>query len=392
MRKALSQAAFAALPLLVFGAFFLQAQNVVKVVGERVKLILRSDGTLLGVGRNDYNEISPTPGPVTSPTAIRLSRKAVDVAAGDRSVLVVLDDGSIWAWGWPDAGILGNGGTARSSVPLRVPGINNAVQVVADGFTALALMKDGTVMAWGARNGMTGDGLSPQRYGLDWPGPAVVPIKVPHVSQIKQLSAGGGTVLALTTDGRVLSWGSNHYGALGRPPWQESFPLDTAGEVTGLRDVIAVAAGSGVSTALKRDGTVWVWGSNWQGQFGNGERDGSVGMNVGWYLEPRQVQGVANVVAIAVGLSGRHTLALLKDGSLRGWGNTDWGQLGAGVSGTFQLKPIVPRINGVKAVFASGNNSFAVKNDGTFWAWGIGRQNEWPFTANTKFPTAVRLP
>jgi len=72
--------------------------------------------------------------------------------------------------------------------------------------------------------------------------------------------------------------------------------------------------------------------------------------------------------AISLGITGRHTLVLLKDGTLRGWGNTDWGQIGAGVSGTFQPKPVTPKITGVKAVFAAGNNSFAARTDNTFWA------------------------
>jgi alpha-tubulin suppressor-like RCC1 family protein len=95
---------------------------------------------------------------------------------------------------------------------------------------------------------------------------------------------------------------------------------------------------------------------------------------------------------MSAGFGGRHVLVLLKDGTLRGWGNTDWGQLGAGVSGTFQLSPVTPKLAGVHAVFAIGNNSFAVKNDGSFWGWGSGGQGRWPFTANTKVPTAISLP
>jgi alpha-tubulin suppressor-like RCC1 family protein len=97
------------------------------------------------------------------------------------------------------------------------------------------------------------------------------------------------------------------------------------------------------------------------------------------------------VTAITGGLTGRHTLALLKDGSLRGWGNTDWGQVGAGVSGTYQPKPATPRIAGVQAVFAAGNNTYAVKADGSFWGWGNGGSGEWPFVTPIKAPTAIDL-
>ena len=86
-------------------------------------------------------------------------------------------------------------------------------------------------------------------------------------------------------------------------------------------------------------------------------------MNSDDQLVPQQVRGITNVVAISVGLTGRHTLVLLKDEALRGWGNTDWGQLGGGVFGTFQERPFSPKLAGVKAVFAAGNNSFAVRTD-----------------------------
>jgi len=108
-------------------------------------------------------------------------------------------------------------------------------------------------------------------------------------------------------------------------------------------------------------------------------------------LVPQQVRGITNVVAISVGLTGRHTVVLLKDEALRGWGNTDWGQLGAGVFGTFQERPFSPKLAGVKAVFAAGNNSFAVRTDNAFWIWGSGGRGELPLPANTTVPVRLEL-
>jgi alpha-tubulin suppressor-like RCC1 family protein len=98
------------------------------------------------------------------------------------------------------------------------------------------------------------------------------------------------------------------------------------------------------------------------------------------------VAGVSQAVALVAGGAGRHALALLRDGSLRGWGNTDWGQIGAGVSAGSQLRAVTPKISGVVRVWAAGNNSFALTRDGRFWAWGaeqsgaglLGTQNKVP--------------
>jgi len=269
-------------------------------------------------------------------------------------------------------------------------GLGGVKQIAAYDRAAFAVLQDGTVRVWGERTyGLMGDGAianKTQASGLVYP-----PQAVAGAAGVTQLSAGGGHVLALTADGRVLTWGSNYCGALGRAPRQET-PMDIAAEAPGLSGVVQVAAGNGVSTVLKGDGTVWVWGCNWHGQFGNGMRTDPPGMNSGWELTPRPVAGVANVTAIAVGLTGRHTLALRKDGSLIGWGNTDWGQIGAGATAQFQPKPVVPKIAGVKAVWAVGNNSFAVRADGSFWIWGLGGRNEWPLQGNARIPQRLDLP
>jgi alpha-tubulin suppressor-like RCC1 family protein len=82
---------------------------------------------------------------------------------------------------------------------------------------------------------------------------------------------------------------------------------------------------------------------------------------------------------------------LLKDGTLRGWGNTDWGQIGAGAAATFQPTPVIPKITGVKTILAAGQHSFAVKSDGSVWGWGQGGPRSWPLKANTPLPVQLEL-
>jgi alpha-tubulin suppressor-like RCC1 family protein len=89
---------------------------------------------------------------------------------------------------------------------------------------------------------------------------------------------------------------------------------------------------------------------------------------------------------------GRHALALLKDGTLRGWGNSDWGQVGAGVAGFYEWSPVTPTISGVTAVWAAGNNSFAVTRDGRFWIWGVELGGTGLLARNLKVPTPFPLP
>jgi len=162
------------------------------------------------------------------------------------------------------------------------------------------------------------------------------------------------------------------------------------GEIPGLTGVTTVISGT-AGAALKTDGTVWVWGSNMNGGLGNGRADSSVAK------VPVRVPGLANVTALSGASLGRHFVALLKDGTLRTWGNSDWGQGGVGISGTSQPAVSMPKLTGVKAAFAAGNNSFAVREDGSAWIWGVGHTwpegPEWPLGDEaTKAPRPLVLP
>jgi alpha-tubulin suppressor-like RCC1 family protein len=376
--------------------------SVVKVAGDAHKLAVLSDGRVFGWRQFRFGQLGPITGRIFSPGQFasgallqELPGKAVDVAAGNFASYALLEDGSVWAWGRGNSGQLGTG--PNPDLPLlptdspsfeyrgaerpRRVRVDAAMALAAAGNTAFAVLRDGTVRAWGMQD-LLGDG------GATASGAAFAPVPVMGAADVTQISASATHVLVLTKDGRVLAWGNNTSGALGRDPTKEP-RLDRASEVPGLTDVIAIAAAYHVSTALKKDGTVWVWGSNANGLFGEGKRTASETVGARFTAQP--VPGIANVVAITTGFTGRHTIVLLKDGSLRGWGNTDWGQIGAGVSGTFQDKPVTPRLSGVRAIFAVGNNTFAVKTDGTFWGWGYGGAQDWPFKAVTRVPTEVDL-
>lgn len=379
--------------------------RIVKIVGGSHMLLLRADGTVAGWGRFDHGQLGPLA--AITPTrrrraaglvAIQLPGKAVDIAAGDFSSYALLDDGTVYAWGRADHGALGIGsvtapllaGSSTSSeyrgieTPTRIPGLDEVTAIAAAGYSGYAVRRDGTVRAWGA--GPIGDGRAPSEYGgrASSAGPALTPVPVPNLRGITALSVSADVALALTADGRVYSWGRNFYGALGRPPRIE-LSLDTPAEIPGLTDVAQVAAGPGVSTALRTDGTVWVWGSNWQQQFGFAAPTDQPGPDRGWVLEPQRVPGVAGAAQIAVG-TGRQTIVRLRDGTLRVWGNTDFGQLGTGSGPGYQPLPVAIRIAGVAAVFAAGNNTFAVRTDGALWAWGAGDAGEFPLTSNVRLP------
>lgn len=171
------------------------------------------------------------------------------------------------------------------------------------------------------------------------------------------VTGGGFHSAAVKTDGTVVAWGSNFLRQLGNGAKQDSATPVPVSDLTG---VDTVAGGDSHTLALKADGTVWAWGSNSSGQIGDGTtRDPRT---------PVQVIGLTGVTAIAAG--GAHSLALKADGTLWAWGSNVRGQLGDGTT-TNRTAPV--QVNGITGVtaFAGGHaHTLALKADGTVWAWG----------------------
>ena len=126
---------------------------------------------------------------------------------------------------------------------------------------------------------------------------------------------------------------------------------------------IAVAAGLYHTAAIKADGSLWGWGNNGYGQLGDGTASTR---NV-------PVQEATHATTwIAVAAGAYHTVAVKADGTLWAWGYNYYGQLGTGSSDSSQHSTpvqITSAGNGWVSV-AAVYHTVAVKSDGTLWAWG----------------------
>jgi alpha-tubulin suppressor-like RCC1 family protein len=117
----------------------------------------------------------------------------------------------------------------------------------------------------------------------------------------------------VSSDGTVLELGRNDFGVLGDTSLTAGAIRRVPAPVSGISDVVAVAAGEYHSLALRRDGTVWAWGWNIRGELG----DGTNGQRTARW----QVSGLTSIVAIAAGSN--YSVALKADGTVWRWGS-DW--------------------------------------------------------------------
>jgi hypothetical protein len=186
-----------------------------------------------------------------------------------------------------------------------------------------------------------------------------------------RVTAGDLHTCQIKEDGTVRCWGSNHNGQLGDGT---NITRTTPIPVVGLTNAVAIAAGSYHTCALLVDGSARCWGYNANGQLG----DGSITTR----FSPVFVGGLfANTVAITAGAY--HSCALLVDGSGRCWGRGDKGQLGDGTTTAIQSLPdTVSGLANAVALSAGGDvsgdfgHSCALVANGGARCWGANESGQ----------------
>ena len=324
--------------------------------------------------------------------------------------------GHLWAWGYNVRGQLGlgdglYGGDPR--FPYEVPG---APRLVSPSFCLDPVT--------GAL--LTDRGCDPTRWVLTSPQPLLFNSQLsgPALPQIAKLAAGAYHNLAITQDGRLMSWGWNGYGQLGQSANVPTYALpaqhaadNTQRNLPGLVEFnepisraatyIGVSGGSFHSGAIDADGRVYTFGVNYDGQLCTGDSANSV--------YPRLVktmphdddgQPIAGARWVQIALGQEHTILLASNGHVYACGSNRVYQLGrprftpdtgAGrQSSCIATKtpngcPTIHNVRWTSPIRVLGNqkplqrvvkisagvfHSLALTADGEVYAWGDNRMNQ----------------
>jgi len=202
-----------------------------------------------------------------------------------------------------------------------------------------------------------------------------------NLSAQASITTGRNHTCALLSTGAAICWGSNLNGQLGDGTTANRL---TPTEVIGLSsDVTAISGGREHTCALLATGAVTCWGDNTDGQLGDGTTANR--------LTPTAVTGLdSDVTAITAGHN--HTCALLATDAVHCWGYNGYGQLGDGTTANRLTPTAVTGLDiGVTAISASRFHTCALLATGalTCWGWnGYGQLGDGT-TANRLTPTAV---
>ena len=270
---------------------------------------IKTDGTLWTWGNGAYGQLgnNDTTDAVDTPiTTFAGGTNWKQVSSAGSVTAAIKTDGTLWTWGNGSFGSLGTNDTISTNTPVTTfAGGNNWKQVSA-GSQVAAIKTDGTLWTWG-------DGI----YGK-LGNAAITNVLTPVTTfaggtNWKQVIVGGLHTAAIKTDGTLWSWGNATFGPLGINLGFPFYYVSTSTPVTtfaGGTNWKQVSAGAYHTTAIKTDGTLWVWGYDVFGGLG--------------------VNGASGPYGFAIALTPVTTFA----------GGTNWKQVSAGAYDTAAIKSV----------------------------------------------------
>lgn len=316
----------------VSNAVAVSAQSVDSGGGTR-SLVVTGDGYVWGWGRNGRGALGVTytgDDKLIVNAAVRVTQlsAAIQTMACLADITYALRaDGSVWLLPGERSG----GGVVSAARLNGLPAIDQLVQAEAGigACVLLAIASDGSV--WRASTRESDYDPTLQRYTMlsTVEQDTIAP---PQVSQVSCTDASFDprTVhcLAVTRDGKLWAWGVNHSGQLGLG---DTVSRTLATVVTGVAGIKKVLAAVGLSYALANTGELYVWGG-FNGDSMVGGRTGSATVGYSDFWRPGLVPSIRDIDDFAVAPYGGFVTALKKDGTIWSWGQNKRGVFGDGTS------------------------------------------------------------
>ena len=262
-------------------ATFIQIAQSIPPFEGCATLAIDAQGDLWAWGHErQYNQLfADGPGPektVSKPQKTVTGKNFKQLAVAEHTAFALDNDGTLWAWGRGDLGMLATG--TASSVAWDTPRIitpgKHYKQISAESDYILALDTDNNLWGWGRnlQGQLTGNDnfyLTPKQISLS------------TGTKIKKIVATRDNSIVLDTNDHAWAWGSNNFGRLGVGGTQPKYRTPTP--IAGKHKFAEISAGYAHTVAIDFDRHVWAWGGNSRGSAGAGE-------NIDNVTQPGRVQ------------------------------------------------------------------------------------------------------
>ncbi|MES2379438.1 MAG: T9SS type A sorting domain-containing protein [Bacteroidota bacterium] len=316
-------------------------------------IAVQANGTLWSWGSNNKGQLGMgNTNTYTSPTQVGSDSIWVSIAAGYEHNMAIKANGTLWTWGANDSAQLGDGTFQNKTIPTLIGTQSNWVSIAAGKYQSLAIQANGTL--WACNSTYT------------------IPTQISTAKNWVNIFAGHTHSIALQANGTLWAWGTNTFGQIGNGTNLTATNPTVISQAPNGWLMVSVASNSnsgiGTSMGIKTDGTLWAWGSNLNGQFGNGTLAAS--------NYPIQIGTASNWVCVEITQS--YTIALQANGTLWSWGrNSSYLGIGVSFDNGFQTTPVRIGTDSNWASFYAYGSVFGLKADGTLWFWG--------YTGNTPY-------
>jgi alpha-tubulin suppressor-like RCC1 family protein len=311
------------------------------------------------------------------------------ISAGASHTIAIKENGTLWSWGHNGHGELGLGNYTSNNKPQQIGKDTNWEQISAGGSFNLAIKKNGTLWSWGYNYyGQLGLGNSntynsPQQVGTD--------------STWEIVASGSNHIVALKKNGTLWSCGYSSNGQLGLGNTSTYYTLQQIGTDSNWTE--RISAGDGHTIAIKKDSTLWAWGTNWAGQLGlNPTISTCYSYWYGYYTcttyasnsySPTQVGSDSNWSKVNAGST--HTSAIKNNGTLWTWGYGAYGQIG----NSSTSNQMTPTQIGVDSNWVSIENGYysssAINNRNQLFTWGNNGNGQLGLGNTTNFSSPQRV-
>jgi alpha-tubulin suppressor-like RCC1 family protein len=354
--------------------------------GYQHTIALTEEGKVFTWGNNEAGQLGDnttvsksSPVDITGKFTLSTGEKVVDVAAGYNHTGILTSLGKVYTWGANTKGELGDDTWIAKTVPVNI----TARFTLASGekiveldfmmFNSSALTSNGRIFTWGesASYALGSGSLGPSKVPLDVTGNLLL---LPG-EKVASFSFGRDAAIALSSNNRVFTWGRNYEGQIGNgTTTEQSLPLDITSNFSLDEDEVIVKAEFGYfhASAISSTGKLFMWGYNMYGQLGTGfgpNELSPVDITSQLILDPMD-----KIVETAMGTY--HTLIRTEMGRVFATGGSNHGQLGNN-SGVFFYAPTeitswieLDEEEEISDLIACSYMSGVVTSSGKLLAWG----------------------